>query len=256
MIKVKNNKLEADVWAGQQIEPGVYYTLEDAEVTKWQTSDKVVQDITSGDLIVNDGENDILTPAAAIHHLNDIDITSKDSEGSLIVRSKQAPTGWHYQAHSIEFASSKLNSDFCFDENMQSYGFTSIKLFDVNGVEITDQPTADANCVETHLDWEPTYDYEILSGKLYFKDTTLNEPVRIWVIGAPDIPKASGGTKVFANGLNLDYLDAFQPIETDGRVSKFMKYDPVYHTNKFRFIVRHNPGKKIDLMFVLELFKA
>lgn len=180
----------------------------------------------------------------------------KDSEGSLIVRSKQAPTGWNYHAHAFEFKLSTLNSDVCLDENGDDFGFTSIKLYNAAGEEITDQPTADTDCVKTVLDWEPTHDFEILSGKLYFKDETLNEDIRLWVIGVPDIPKEYGGSRCFANGINLDYLDAFQPIETDGRVSKYMSYNPTLHSNKFRFILRHNPGKKLDIMFVLEIYKA
>lgn len=58
---VKNNKLTADTWVGQIIEPGEYYIIQDFEHFKWTINDKVSDDIELGDLVVaqdNSGTTD------------------------------------------------------------------------------------------------------------------------------------------------------------------------------------------------------
>jgi hypothetical protein len=67
--KLKNNKLTSDIWCGQTIEPSEYYTIQDLEDVKFSNDDKVISDISSGYLIVNDGTNDIVGVNAQIDYI-------------------------------------------------------------------------------------------------------------------------------------------------------------------------------------------
>lgn len=69
MIKIKNNKQDSDVWVGQLIEPGQYHELQSSETSQWANNSKVLSDIGSGNLIVNDGIVDISDVAKAISYL-------------------------------------------------------------------------------------------------------------------------------------------------------------------------------------------
>lgn len=69
MTKVKNTSESTDVWAGMQIPPNTYYIIESVELHRWQNDSKVLSDIGSGILLVNDGTNDISDVASAINHL-------------------------------------------------------------------------------------------------------------------------------------------------------------------------------------------
>ena len=69
MIKFKNNKGTADTWCGIEIQPSEYYEIQQLELIKWQTDDKVLTDIASGDGLINDGSNDIESVNSAIEYL-------------------------------------------------------------------------------------------------------------------------------------------------------------------------------------------
>ena len=58
-IIIKNNKVTDDYWVGRLIVAGDQYQLESQERYKWAFDDKVITDIQSGDLIVNDGTSDL-----------------------------------------------------------------------------------------------------------------------------------------------------------------------------------------------------
>lgn len=72
MKKFKNNKLEVDTWCGQSIEVGEYYTLQASEYSIWANNDKVLEDIASGNGIINDGTTDIIPTSEAINFLKDL----------------------------------------------------------------------------------------------------------------------------------------------------------------------------------------
>jgi hypothetical protein len=69
MIQVKNNKEAEDTWCGQTIQPTEYYTIQPTELNRWQSDDKVLQDITNLDLIVSNGVSDIANISDAVDYL-------------------------------------------------------------------------------------------------------------------------------------------------------------------------------------------
>lgn len=58
-MKVKNNTANAKSWAGQEIQPGEYYTISIGELAAWQKDDSVLSDIATTSLVVNDGTSDL-----------------------------------------------------------------------------------------------------------------------------------------------------------------------------------------------------
>jgi hypothetical protein len=74
-MRFKNNKITADTWVGMTIQPGEYYTIENNELSKWQTDPKVQYDINTGGGIFNDGFSDITIGAANVGAYLDITIT-------------------------------------------------------------------------------------------------------------------------------------------------------------------------------------
>jgi hypothetical protein len=66
---VKNNKATADVWGGVTLGPSESYTLSTTQYSEWASNPKVLADIQSGDLIVNDGTSD-LNSSEALEYIN------------------------------------------------------------------------------------------------------------------------------------------------------------------------------------------
>ena len=71
MIKIKNTDNEEHTWLGQTILPDEYFEIEPTELIKWQNDSKVLSDIGSGLLVVNNGTADITDVAKAINYFKD-----------------------------------------------------------------------------------------------------------------------------------------------------------------------------------------
>ena len=186
----------------------------------------------------------------------------RDSDGSPLQRAKITTTGWSYCLHGLEFETSKLNSIYSKKPDNTDYNFHTIKFYkDVNGtdVEIIDgdlnQTFLDANCIKTIVTWEPTYDYEIVGGALKQKSIP-TEDLHLWVIGAPDIPEAYGGSKVFVTAVDLAYIGLEEGVKVDGRAPKYLEYSATIHTSKLALVFRHSLGFKHKLHMLFEIFKA
>ena len=82
-MKVKNNKITTDTWCGMMIEPAAYYELQSIELGRWQNNSKVLTDIASGDLIINNEIADITDVALAINCLKGIEL--QDTDGVPLV---------------------------------------------------------------------------------------------------------------------------------------------------------------------------
>ena len=87
MKKIKNTQEIVDTWCGQQIQPSEYYILESFEYNKWANDSKVLSDVGSGKLRVNNGTSDIIDIATAVNFLKD-SVDKFNEQGYKIV----APT--------------------------------------------------------------------------------------------------------------------------------------------------------------------
>lgn len=184
-------------------------------------------------------------------------IPERDEAGRQLVRYTAAMKGWTYLAHPLEIETSKLGGCYSKDWEGNNRGDCSMKFYDASDVELTDQPSIDANCVKSVMTFTPNYDYEIVSGNIHQQATPATD-IRLWVIGGA-LELGAAGVKEFAGGLNLKFMGADEQIETDGRASKYMPKvteGVPYNTNQLQFIFRHNAGVKHKIMAVVEYFRA
>lgn len=181
----------------------------------------------------------------------------RDSDGSPLYRLKVTKAGWHYQLHGLEFITSTLNSIYSKNSTGDDLGYATIKCYNAEGTLLLNQEDCDAHAVRTVVDWEPTHDYEIVGGS--FKQMSKpSENVRLWILGVPDVPAVSGGSKEFVSSVNLRYIsgEAEGGVRSDGRTPKYMTYNALYHTNKFRMILVHPAGYKHPSHMMFDIFKS
>jgi hypothetical protein len=181
--------------------------------------------------------------------------STKDVDGSVIIRPKAAKAGWTYHLTAPQFATSTIDSLYHKDVYGTDLNQCTVKYYDASGAELTTQGSCDTDCVKTVFSFEPPWDYEIIGGTIKTIGAVTAD-VRAWVIAAPDIPAAYGGSKVMVQGVNLRFIDPNNGIEADGRASKFMTYNSSLHTNKLQLILKHPAGHKEEIMMAFELYKA
>lgn len=116
-------------------------------------------------------------------------------------------------------------------------GDVTMICYDVNGNVTTNQSSA----VKTVLDWEPTYNYEIIGGWMDIPSGIAGGTQGQWyfqVVGVPDVPSYMGGTIPFIYPTDMALIYSAQ-IVSNGRASQYLTYNATYHTNKLRWIMRH-----------------
>lgn len=219
------------------------------------------KDLRLNNLTISDGIQfyDFPESEEYIKYLNDVtNYNNRDPDGALVVRTKAAKKGWSFWAVPIEITTSTISgSVYCKLSNEQDISGISCKIYDSDNQEITTPGPSDVNlqsCVKTIVDFEPPFDYEVIGGDLRVSTNPVQD-VRLWIIGAPDIPAQFGGSKEFVSGLNLKFLSVDSSFSVDGRVTKFLKYDPVTHQSKLRLLIKHSPGAQINMQFVLHLYR-
>jgi hypothetical protein len=249
MIKIKNNKQISDVWVGQLIEANQHYELPNADSIKWANNSKVLTDIGNGDLIVNDNDVDLVEVADAINVLKGE--LPKDENGRQLVRTVAGSSGWKAQFHSVRVTTSTVDGFYNKDKNGNNLGFCTYTMYDVNN-----QVTAVENdCVKTVVTWEPNHDIEIIGGKVSQRQAPATD-VWMYITAAAHIPAQYGGNIAFAEGgINLYDVGEGGKSDFDGRASKFIKYDPVYHSGRFEILIKHDAGIKHSFSLILEIFK-
>lgn len=249
MIKVKNNKAEVDSWCGMMIEPAAYYELEDVELSRWQNNSKVLSDIGTGNLIVNDGSVDITDVATAINKLKGNAPT--DENGRILIRQVAAAAGWKAQFQSIRISTATSNGVHNKNKAGADLGFCTYTMYDAENAVTTDPTIA----TKTIVTWEPTHNMEIVGGRL-FQKTSPTTDVWLYVTAAAHIPAQYGGSIAFAEGgINLTDVSDGGKVDFDGRVSKFIAYDPTYHSGRFEILLKHDAGVQHTFSIVFDLFK-
>jgi hypothetical protein len=200
-------------------------------------------------------------------------LSQKDSDGATIMRSKTTRTGWHYEPRSIDFVTSKYNSLYnrrhtgntLYDGT--EYGDAALFFFDASGASLVKgaeessvdfQTRLDENCVRTQIDWQSTVEIDIIGATVSILNPPSGEDrAWAWVIVAPDIPLAYGGSVPFmAGGWNLRFFEKESTTFLDGRGVKAFLPDFVYNSNKMRVVIKHELGAKIECQFVVEKFNA
>lgn len=194
----------------------------------------------------------------------------EDKSGRQVVRIATTNDGWYYSPRSVDFYTSKHKSvynhkhDGAGIDDGTDLGDAKIRFFDatdtemVIGLEESDadfQLRLDSSCVKTYLDFEPLYDIDMYGCKLMIKNAPIDRAY-IWAVIAPDIPESYGGSKSFmGGGMNLSMIEPKTILYTDGKSSKLIKYDPIYHSGKSRAVVKHSVGEIIGIQIVYEYYR-
>lgn len=252
---IKNVDIVDHTYSGQLILAGNSYTVQQGEESSFINNDELLADISSGKIIINDGQNDISGIVNQIKYLSD-HFYELDEQGRQIVRTAAGRAGWTYLARSIELETSKIGSLFSQDYTGNNLTDVSLKFYNSNNQEVT-TPNDEMSIVKTVLTVKPNYDYELISGNLR-QQTSPNSDVRIWTIGG--ILELGGPyVKEFTQCINMKFIGADEQVTTDGRASKYMKKDIVgvpYQGNQLQVIIRHTAGVYHKIMLILEYFRA
>lgn len=190
--------------------------------------------------------------------LGNLTLGQIDTDGAQIVRIKAAKRGWSFWALPVEFNTSTLNGTlYAKDASGTDIPGISCKIYNGSDVEITTAGLLDSNlatCVKTVLDIEPAFDFEMIGGSIRINSNP-SQDVRMWIVGAPDIPAIYGGSKEFASGINLKFLAPDSSFEVDGRVTKYVTYNSSTHSGKLRVILKHPAGLNLNLQVIVHMYR-
>lgn len=183
-------------------------------------------------------------------------VSFSDIDGIPFFRLKASRKGWSFWAVPIEITTSTIGGSlYCKDSANNNIPGLVCKIYNGNDEEITTPGLLNAHlatCVKTVLDFEPAFDYEMIGGELRINSNP-GQDIRLWVVGAPDIPAQYGGSKEFASGVNLKFLDT--SFEIDGRVTKYVTYNGQDHRGKLRVILKHPAGSTVNMQFVVHTYR-
>lgn len=199
---------------------------------------------------------DVLDFETNLKDVSNRPLSDYDDSGRQITRVAFTNKGWHYQAHSVEFTTSTLNSCYNKDKNGVDLGFTEIKLYNSNGDEITTQLDADLNCVKSVITWKPNFDFEIISGNVRQESKeTFDMYLYTGLQANTGLPAPYNWLYVpFTNGgINMKYIGADEPLKTDGRSSKYVKAGT--NGDYFEITLNHGNGNKHSMSVIFEIYK-
>lgn len=181
-----------------------------------------------------------------------------DTDGASITRAKAAKSGWSFWACPPEITTSTLSGTlYCKDVSGTDIPGVSCKIYDNSDAEITTAGLLGVNlttCVKTVLDIEHPFDTELIGGSLRINSNPASD-LRLWIVGAPDIPAIYGGSKEFASGINLKFLAPDNAFDIDGVVTKYITYNNTNHSGKIRLTFKHAAGLTVNLQVVMRLYR-
>lgn len=251
-MRVRNNKQTSDIWVGQTLSTNQTYDLQPTEIHLWKNNDKVIADLSSGDLSIGDGVTYQSAGANAVNFLLEVDVSPTDADARLMVRPVAAKAGWKAQFHAIRISTSTTNGVYNKDKTGADLGFCTYTMKDANGDTTSDT----TQCVQTIVTWEPNYDIEIIGGNL-FQASPASQNIYLYVTAAAHIPAQYGGSITFSEGgINLADIGSGQTVDFDGRVSKYIAYDATYHSGRFEILLKHPAAFVHNFTLVFHLFRA
>lgn len=176
-----------------------------------------------------------------------------DSDRTPIVRTKIVKAGSTFRSQSSEVTFSTLTGLLAKKNDASDVPNMSCSIFDGGGNQIVSSLLANT-AVKTVIDWEPTFDYELIGHRIRILSNSLVD-VRLWIVVTPDIADSAGGSIEIVSGMNLRYLPAGQEAVIDARVAKLLQYNAVSHSNKIRFIFKYPVTTNNTVMVSTELYR-
>lgn len=191
-----------------------------------------------------------------------------DADNAEIQRTKITTTGWRYDPRALDWVTAKraslknikptaYNIADCADiadAVMKFYNAAGTQLIQTTETDAEFQAILAAGCTATAVNWQPTYNMGAIGASIMARNTPETDAY-FWALAAPDIPEIYGGRVTFGNGgLNLRFLNINDRLEVNGRGEKIINYDAVYNTNKFQFLILHDPGIQIGVQLLFQHF--
>jgi hypothetical protein len=205
------------------------------------------------DRVANDA--DLADFEASFRATGNRTLEPRASDGRLTVRQSTANRMLNFKLRAISFVTASTTGLHNVSPITDAdYGDVAVKLYDAAGALTTNESLA----VKTVVDFEPTYDYEVIGGFIdlpsSLKDGTTNQWF-ISAVGVPDYPPVFFGQVDFVNEVNLEAVTN-QRVISDGRAVSFMPYNygGAPHTNLMRFTVKHPAGAQLRFQAYLEHF--
>lgn len=228
-------------------------------------------DITVQHKMVKNGSvSDVTDFETNYKNISNVVVNQTDRDGATYTRPKTTDQGWRYEPRCLDFYTSKHLSLYNRKHHGggildgTDYGDASLKFYDSSDVQLVQggaesdvdfQTRLTANCTKTIMEWQAAYDMDLIGGILQLKDTPMGDAY-FWCIVAPDIPEELGGSiPFFASGLNLHFYQSGTIHYYDGRGAKRFLYDPVYNSNKFHFVLKHQLGEQVGMQIIIDQFK-
>ncbi len=92
IVRVKNNTAVDKNWVGKTITAGTYYQIPASDLPLWRDDDDVFLSVANGELVVNDGTNDITDPTKGWNWLLGNTLPYSDTvQGKLAVHASSRP---------------------------------------------------------------------------------------------------------------------------------------------------------------------
>lgn len=243
-------------YQGVEIDDSTFYQIQDSLLVEFQNEPNLLIDLLAGTVrMSSDGVSDYSTTPINNFNFLKNEQYEIDAQGRQIIRVAAGKKGWTYQARAKTITTSDLTSMYCHDWEDNACVCYTVKFFDADDVEITDQNTADTDCVRTEVLFKPDFDYEIIGGYLR-QHTRPSQNVKLWVLGG--IIELGGiYIKEMVRSEDLKFLSPDSELRTDGRAAKFMTQTipgVPYQGNQVKFILRHPAGLKHEILIGFELF--
>ena len=251
---IKNIDTVEHTWVGQTIPSGSSYQIQTSQDNAWANDSLLMAAIGSGIAVVNNGSTDITDVNMAINWMKNIIPRQVDSDNAILSRIKAAPTGWTFILKGFEFKTSSFGSVVNVDYLGNDMADISMSFYDAANVLITDPSLISTNTVKTVIDYEPRFDYYLIGGISKILATPSTD-VRLHIVMAPDIPASYGGSKPLVCNVNFKFIQPGDKVEADGRAAKQLTYNPIYHSNKMRFILKHGAGAIHEIAVLLEFYR-
>jgi hypothetical protein len=134
----------------------------------------------------------------------------------------------------------------------EDYGDVTYTMIDAS----RNVTTNNSEAKETWIDWMPAYSYEIRGGSVFIPETLVGD-LNLWeihVVGAPDIPRAYGGSLEFLANPRIKWNRNSQIVCNSELDPADVTYYPGIPANKIRFIFKHPVGAQVEFQIHLNLY--
>ena len=187
-----------------------------------------------------------------------------DKSGRNIIRLAMTEKGWGFLSYIAEITTATEN-DSVKQINFENQDRFNVEVFHLkaDGSLVTDYVADQVNIVETRINLKPTYDYEILKGKIFNLSAAVDD-CRVGV-GIGSFNSIDGqyiepapGVKLyseFIGGLNLKLFEG--NVDIDGESSKYVAKDKGLglDMNMIQVRIHHAAGLQHTFMCSLDYYR-